>query len=176
MTPYPPSTAPTLLLPYLTSTGSLTYALESLARQRLRVVVVFEGFRLLTLTERTNLAHLLPSRTKPVMAWVREVALYGNNKDSQGNNNPKEAWVSATSFLITPLTGKAHRLRHLGTTPMGYVLFKTQKTLPKHRTFSPDGMARQTIYDWRGTKVVVVERFLGAFLDKLENLTDSNKA
>lgn len=176
MTPYPPSTAPTLLLPYLTSTGSLTYALESLARQRLRVVVVFEGFRLLTLTERTNLAHLLPSRTKPVMAWVREVALYGNNKDSQGNNNPKEAWVSATSFLITPLTGKAHRLRHLGTTPMGYVLFKTQKTLPKHRTFSHDGMARQTIYDWRGTKVVVVERFLGAFLDKLENLTDSNKA
>lgn len=49
------------------------------------------------------------------MAWVRSVKLYGD----------ADAWVLAKSiFPLSSLTGSLARLKALGATPIGYVLFK----------------------------------------------------
>lgn len=158
----PPKSVPKSLLPFLTANGSLTQKLSQKAGKPLTVQVQFEGFRLLTLDEwrvyRQLNAHFLSkhyhhSPKKSHLAWVREVSLCVDGR----------AWVRAKSFvIIDDLKGKTHRLRHLGKTPMGYVLFNRHKKLPFVRQFVGNNhqFARQSLYDWNGQRIFVEEWFL----------------
>ena len=92
------------------------------------------------------------------MAWVREVLLYGDNGAMP--------WVQAKSiFPINSLTGQAQRLRHLKGTPIGYVLFKKQRSIPHRRYyFSDDGQyGRKTVYELTQGRIMIQELFLKAF-------------
>lgn len=98
---------------------------------------------------------------RPMLAWVREVQLYGNDE---------RAWVQAQSvFPLPSLTGRARRLQQLKGTPIGYVLFKRNRTLPNQRFIqqTSEGWQRQTRYDWYGRKLLISETFLPAFLSSL---------
>ena len=96
--------------------------------------------------------------SRPLLAWVREAQLYGNDE---------QPWVQAQSiFPLMSLKGNARRLQQLKGTPIGYVLFKRSRTLPNQRSIkhSADGWQRQTLYDWYGRKILISETFLAAFL------------
>lgn len=146
--------APTALRPFLTAKGSLTARLETLASQPLMVKICHQRHRLLTTDEKRQLR--LPCH-RPVLAWERQVELFGG---SDG------AWVLATSvFPLTSLVGDGKRLRHLGRTPIGYVLFKRHRTLPHRRYYFKEKQhyGRSTIYDWQGRPLLIKEVFLGEF-------------
>lgn len=133
----------------LYSQGSLTARLEHIAKRPLRVKVAYEGYRTLSLANKKQLG--LPVH-KPCIGWVREVALYGTDDT---------AWVKAVSvFALPSLTGQGKRLKHLGTTPIGYVLFARQRRLPHTRTIDLDRQSRSTVYEWQGRKILISERFL----------------
>lgn len=152
---------PTALLPWLNIEGSLTAALEAKAGQPLRVVRGFEGYRLLSLIQKKQLGMQGVMLSRPMLAWVREVQLYGNDE---------RAWVQAQSvFPLPSLTGRARRLQQLKGTPIGYVLFKRNRTLPNQRFIqqTSEGWQRQTRYDWYGRKLLISETFLPAFLSSL---------
>lgn len=152
---------PTELLPWLNIEGSLTAALEAKAGQPLRVVRGFEGYRLLSLIQKKQLGMQGVMLGRPMLAWVREVQLYGNDE---------RAWVQAQSvFPLPSLTGRARRLQQLKGTPIGYVLFKRNRTLPNQRFIqqTSEGWQRQTRYDWYGRKLLISETFLPAFLCSL---------
>lgn len=143
----------------LHSQGSLTQKLESLAKQPLRVHVIHQGFVFPALEYRLLFAkqHKNPNS---MMAWSRTTHLYGNDS---------APWVLAHSlFLCSALVGDAKRLQFLGTTPIGYVLFKKQADLPYTRTFiAKNGQpARQTLYNWQGRLLLIEEIFLEALVQK----------
>lgn len=143
---------------FLKSKGSLTALLEAHAHKPLRVVVLHEGYAPLNHRQKHLLS--LPIH-KPQLAWVRTVKLYGNSDD---------AWVMATSIFPLPtLTGGLSRLRHLGRTPIGYVLFKQQRTLPyvRHYYEQQGCHGRCTVYEYQGKKLLIDERFLPAFVESL---------
>lgn len=149
--------APTELLPWLTVDGSLTAVLEIKAGQPLRVERTFEGYRSMSLTQKKQLGVQGAMLARPMLAWVREVELYGNDE---------QPWVKAQSiFPIPSLTGRARRLQQLKGTPIGYVLFKRSRTLPHQRFIqqTSEGWQRQTRYDWYGRKLMISEIFLPAF-------------
>lgn len=149
------------LLPWLEAKGSLTAMLESRAEQPLRVERQFEGYRRLSLNQKRQLGMQGAALNRPMMAWVREVQLYGDSDQS---------WIWAQSLFPVPsLHGQARRLQQLKGTPIGYVLFKRRRTLPSQRFIqqTPIGWQRQTCYDWYGRKLLISETFLPAFLDKL---------
>lgn len=149
--------APTELLPWLTVDGSLTAVLEIKAGQPLRVERTFEGYRSMSLTQKKQLGVQGAMLARPMLAWVREVELYGNDE---------RPWVKAQSiFPIPSLTGRARRLQQLKGTPIGYVLFKRSRTLPHQRFIqqTSEGWQRQTRYDWYGRKLMISEIFLPAF-------------
>lgn len=149
--------APTELLPWLTVDGSLTAVLEIKAGQPLRVERTFEGYRSMSLTQKKQLGMQGAMLARPMLAWVREVELYGNDE---------QPWVKAQSiFPIPSLTGRARRLQQLKGTPIGYVLFKRSRTLPNQRFIqqTSEGWQRQTRYDWYGRKLMISEIFLPAF-------------
>ena len=149
--------APTELLPWLTVDGSLTAVLEIKAGQPLRVERTFEGYRSMSLTQKKQLGVQGAMLARPMLAWVREVELYGNDE---------QPWVKAQSvFPIPSLTGRARRLQQLKGTPIGYVLFKRSRTLPHQRFIqqTSEGWQRQTRYDWYGRKLMISEIFLSAF-------------
>lgn len=149
--------APTELLPWLTVDGSLTAVLEVKAGQPLRVERTFEGYRSMSLTQKKQLGVQGAMLARPMLAWVREVELYGNDE---------QPWVKAQSiFPILSLTGRARRLQQLKGTPIGYVLFKRSRTLPHQRFIqqTTEGWQRQTRYDWYGRKLMISEIFLPAF-------------
>ncbi|WP_201508547.1 chorismate--pyruvate lyase family protein [Psychrobacter alimentarius] len=149
--------APTELLPWLTVDGSLTAVLEIKAGQPLRVERTFEGYRSMSLTQKKQLGVQGAMLARPMLAWVREVELYGNDE---------RPWVKAQSiFPIPSLTGRARRLQQLKGTPIGYVLFKRSRTLPNQRFIqqTSEGWQRQTRYDWYGRKLMISEIFLPAF-------------
>lgn len=150
--------APSKLLPWLTVDGSLTAVLEIKAGQPLRVVRTFEGYRLMSLMQKKQLGVQGTMLARPMLAWVREVELYGNEESP---------WVKAQSIFPVPsLTGRARRLQQLKGTPIGYVLFKRNRTLPNQRFIqqTSEGWQRQTCYDWYGRKFMISETFLPAFL------------
>lgn len=94
---------------------------------------------------------------RPMLAWVREVQLYGNDE---------RPWVAAQSIFPLPsLKGRARRLQQLKGTPIGYVMFKRCRTLPSQRFIAQTaaGWQRQTRYDWYGRKLLISETFLSAF-------------
>lgn len=148
---------PTELLPWLTVDGSLTAVLEIKAGQPLRVERTFEGYRSMSLIQKRQLGVQGAMLGRPMLAWVREVELYGNDE---------QPWVKAQSiFPISSLTGRARRLQQLKGTPIGYVLFKRSRTLPNQRLIqqTSEGWQRQTRYDWYGRKLMISEIFLPAF-------------
>lgn len=149
---------PIELLPWLNAEGSLTAVLEERAGQPLRVERSFEGYRQLTLCQKQQLGLHSSALNRPMLAWVREVQLYGNGD---------RPWVQAQSvFPLASLKGRARRLQQLKGTPIGYVLFKRSHTLPNKRSvcLTDDGWQRQTRYDWYGRKLLISETFLPAFL------------
>lgn len=145
---------PSLLLSYLTTTGSLTAFLEERAGQPLEVQVISERLQPLSLAQKKLLT--LPIH-RPALAKVRTVLLFGDTN---------KAWVKASSIFPLPsLQGDAKRLGHLKTTPIGYVLFKKNRQLPHRRTifFNGTHWGRDTVYDWHGRKILVQELFLDDF-------------
>ena len=79
-----PSSAPTELVDFLNTEGSLTAMLEVKAGQPLRVERSFEGYRLLSLAQKKQLGLQGAALNRPLLAWVRESQLYGDNE---------QAWV-----------------------------------------------------------------------------------
>ncbi len=153
----PAELPPTELLPWLNIQGSLTAKLEAKAGQPLRVERQFEGYRLLSLTQKRQLGLHRAALNRPLLAWIREATLYGNEA---------APWVQAQSiFPLISLQGDAKRLQYLQGTPIGYVLFKRSRTLPSTRfiTATAEGWQRQTRYDWYGRPLLISETFLGAF-------------
>ena len=153
-----PLSAPIELLDFLNTEGSLTALLEVKAGQPLRVERSFEGYRLLSLAQKKQLGVQGTALSRPLLAWVREAQLYGNDV---------KPWVQAQSiFPLASLKGRARRLQQLKGTPIGYVLFKRRRTLPNQRSIekTADGWQRQTLYDWYGRKILISETFLAAFL------------
>ena len=155
---YPINSVPTNeLLAWLTAEGSLTAMLEQKAGQPLRVERSFEGYRLLSLAQKKQLGVQSIMLNRPMLSWVREVQLYGNDD---------RAWVAAQSIFPLPsLKGRARRLQQLKGTPIGYVMFKRCRTLPSQRFIieTADGWQRQTVYDWYDRKLLISETFLPTF-------------
>ena len=153
-----PLSPPSELLEFLNTEGSLTAMLEVKAGQPLRVKRSFEGYRLLSLAQKKQLGVKGAALSRPLLAWVREAQLYGNNE---------QPWVQAQSiFPLISLKGRARRLQQLKSIPIGYVLFKRRRTLPNQRSIekTAEGWQRQTLYDWYGRKILISETFLAAFL------------
>ena len=153
-----PLSPPSELLDFLNTEGSLTAMLEVKAGQPLRVKRNFEGYRLLSLAQKKQLGVKGAALSRPLLAWVREAQLYGNDE---------QPWVQAQSiFPLISLKGRARRLQQLKSTPIGYVLFKRSRTLPNQRSIekTAEGWQRQTLYDWYGRKILISETFLAAFL------------
>ena len=153
-----PLSPPSELLDFLNTEGSLTAMLEVKAGQPLRVERSFEGYRLLSLAQKKQLGVKGAALSRPLLAWVREAQLYGNDE---------QPWVQAQSIFPLPrLKGRARRLQQLKSSPIGYVLFKRSRTLPNQRSIekTADGWQRQTLYDWYGRKILISETFLAAFL------------
>ena len=153
-----PLSPPSELLDFLNTEGSLTAMLELKAGQPLRVERSFEGYRLLSLAQKKQLGMQGAALNRPMLAWVREAQLYGNDA---------LPWVQAQStFPLASLKGQARRLQQLKSTPIGYVLFKRSRTLPNQRFIqqTADGWQRQTLYDWYGRNILISETFLAAFL------------
>lgn len=152
---------PIEFIPWLDAKGSLTAMLEAKAGQPLRVKRSFEGYRRLTLGQKKQLGLQGAMLNRPMLAWVREVQLYGNDD---------APWIEAQSiFPLRSLQGQARRLQQLKTTPIGYVLFKRCHTLPNERFIrhTDIGWQRQTRYDWYGRTLMISETFLPAFLSHL---------
>ncbi len=152
------SLPPAELVSWLNAEGSLTAMLEEKAGQPLRVERSFEGYRSMSLIQKRQLGVQGVMLARPMLAWVREVELYGNDE---------QPWVKAQSvFPIPSLKGRARRLQQLKGTPIGYVLFKRRRTLPNQRFVrqTSEGWQRQTHYDWYGRKIIISETFLPAFL------------
>ena len=148
----------TELLSFLNTEGSLTAMLEVKAGQPLRVKRSFEGYRLLSLAQKKQLGLQGTALNRPLLAWVREAQLYGNDE---------QPWVQAQSiFPLSSLQGNAKRLQQLKGTPIGYVLFKRSRTLSNRRFIkhTEEGWQRQTLYDWYGRKILISETFLPDFL------------
>lgn len=146
---------------WLTSTGSLTAMLEKKAGQPLKVERIFEGWRPLTLAQKRQLGITRRQLNRPMIAWVREVFLYGDDK---------QPWLSALSvFPLSSLKSDAKRLKHLKNTPIGYVLFKRQQSLPnqRHIIHTNQGWQRQTLYCWKGRNILIAEVFLSSFVASL---------
>ena len=153
-----PLSPPSELLDFLNTEGSLTAMLEVKSGQPLRVKRSFEGYRLLSLAQKKQLGVKGAALSRPLLAWVREAQLYGNDE---------RPWVQAQSiFPLVSLKGRARRLQQLKSTPIGYVLFKRSRTLPNQRSIekTAEGWQRQTLYDWYGRKILISETFLAAFL------------
>ncbi len=153
-----PLSPPSELLDFLNTEGSLTAMLEVKAGQPLRVKRSFEGYRLLSLAQKKQLGVKGAALSRPLLAWVREAQLYGNDE---------QPWVQAQSIFPLPsLKGRARRLQQLKSTPIGYVLFKRSRTLPNQRSIekTAEGWQRQTLYDWYGREILISETFLAAFL------------
>lgn len=156
-----PMTPPDALLPYLNAKGSLTALLEAKAKRPLGVKIIREGYSPLNHHQKTHLN--LPLH-RPALAWVREVLLFGKDGDDA------DAWVHAKSvFPISSLLGDAKRLRHLKRTPIGYVMFNKNPSLPHKRYFICEAglCGRVTVYDWHTRPILIQEVFLDAFVQSL---------
>ena len=152
---------PSELLPWLDTNGSLTAMLEAKAGQPLRVARSFEGYRTLTLSQKKQLGIKGGVLNRPLLAWVREAQLYGNDE---------LPWVTAQSLFPLPsLQGRARRLQQLKGTPIGYVLFKRRRTLPNQRVIyhTDEGWCRQTRSDWYGRTLWSSEVFLTQFCQEI---------
>lgn len=144
---------PESLLPWLSTTGSLTAQLETVLGKKLQVRRVHEGFKLMSpqMTQQID-----PTGRTRQMAICREVELMGD----QG-----APWVSAQSwFVVSSLKGARRRLKNLGRTPLGYVLFdRTGLECRRLINLTDQGWSRRNIYRWRGAELLVIETFRPEF-------------
>ena len=150
---------PPKLIPWLTSTGSLTAKFEALSGHKLIVQPTFEGRQTLALTEKRQLQ--LPLGTSQ-SAWVREAMLYGKP------NQPP--WVMARSvFPFVSLVGNARKLANLGKTPIGYILFGRGGAVMINRwiALTALGWQRTTLYQWQGRNFLISETFLQSFENEI---------
>lgn len=101
---------PRLWRNWLLDSGSLTARLKTLSHGDFRVEVVAQGWGFANLSEARAL-NIDPR----LRVLVREVRLIGCG----------QAWVHARSLIpATTLTGRHRKLAHLGSRPLGEVLFK----------------------------------------------------
>lgn len=142
---------PLSLQKWLKMQGSLTKQLTDFAGGQFRVEIRQQGWGKIHPQE----AQLL-GITRPQLAWIREVYLYGNSA---------QAWVSARSIIpITSVNKKARIFRNLGTRPMGKVLFFRHHPLCQRWIYpTTQGWARMNYYHWHGCPVLVEEVFLAEF-------------
>lgn len=146
----------------LTHKGSLTALLESFACQALSVQVLSQKCRPLTFAEKKQLGLAV---SRPMLAWERQVLLFGDDKD---------AWVQANSiFPLSTLTKQGKRFKHLKNTPIGYLLFKKQDTKTGQRTIFYDDQCfgRSTVYEYQGSPLLIQEIFLHALVNKINHQT-----
>lgn len=95
---------------WLSDRGSLTKRLVSLCQGRFSLEILSEGDQALRRDECSVLGFSFPRRE-----WVREVLLKGYD----------QPWVYARSILIAEgLQGYSRALRHIGSQPLGSVLFQ----------------------------------------------------
>lgn len=149
---------PSAVVEHLTSTGSLTARLEKLANKPISVKVLSDRIVVLSYDQKIRLG--LP-KNRPALARCRQVMLYGDDE---------QAWIKAISFLpLSSLTGELKRLKQLGDTPIGYVLFKKNRTLPhcRHYYQNNDGIGRSTLYQYRQRPILIDEIFLPTLIEKL---------
>ena len=100
---------PDALRPWLLDDTSLTRRLQSVCQGRFRVEVLSQGWERPMLSE----ARALKVRNSQ-LAMVRQVRLYCDN----------EPWVFARTIIpLSTLRGRQRRLAHLGSKPLGAVLF-----------------------------------------------------
>ncbi len=158
----PPSHRPgAVLSAWLLSRASLTAALTRLAAGDLHVELQRQYRRPLRPAER----RLLPQAGRRAVL-VRQVRLIGCGQD----------WVEATSLLPLPaLHGWARHLAHIGTRPLGALLFRL-----RHLQRSEPSVVRTVTGCWhrhslfrqgRGCPILVGETFLPALLHRLEQET-----
>lgn len=154
---------PQVLRPFLLCQTSLTQKIEQVWQDRLRVVVVQEGFRPMRTSEKPWFGYAGCQLGRPSLLWVRRAYLYA--QADQGEPD----LLAESFFPLRSLKGEAQRLRYLRARPIGYLLFKRQKKLPLKRQIdlTPQGWRRQTLYDWHGRPLLIREVFLSHFVDKL---------
>ena len=101
---------PSELLSWLNVAGSLTAVLEVKAGQPLRVERSFEGYRLLSLAQKKQLNVTGAMLNRPMLAWVREAQLYGNDEQPVGS---RAKYLSVTqSQRSSPPSTAAQRHAH----------------------------------------------------------------
>lgn len=141
---------------WLLDPGSLTQRLMQTSRGDFRVERLHEGWGRATLSEARVLG--ISPRQK---VWVREVHLLGCG----------EPWVFARSLIpFSTLRGRQRRLRNLGNTPLGAVLFQDtsmrrgpiETARVQYRNQSTWG--RRSVFYLENRPLLVNEVFLPALL------------
>jgi len=151
--------------PWLLSQGSLTQQLRHHADGQFRVLPLHES---LQHPKADEIKLLRIQRSQRV--WVREVLLYGNDK---------EPWVHARSVMpLRTLRGSGRRLKLLKNRSLGSVLFerggvqlvpKYQQRKSRELAKLTEGWTRRTTYVWHNKYVLVQETFLPAFIEALNS-------
>jgi len=149
---------------WLAYSGSLTARLQAACGGRLRVRVVYEGWQYPRFDEAAALEEW------GRLAWVREIFMSCDD----------EPWVFARTVMpLGSLTGSQRRLRHLGTKPLGSVLFRgsgvRRRALQFARVTAPGAFdlrdaidyetplwARRSLLEATGRPLLVSEVFLPA--------------
>ncbi|MGE3295804.1 MAG: chorismate lyase [Porticoccaceae bacterium] len=148
---------------WLLGQGSLTQRLVTASGGDFRVEILAQALRRPLAEERAALG--LPERQ---VALVREVLLRGRG----------EPWVYARSVVpLAVLRGRYGFLRHLGTRPLGALLFRdagirrgtievTQRTPPRCLSKTPDeplAWVRRSVFYLDQQPLLVAEMFLPGF-------------
>ena len=83
----------------------------------------------------------------------------------------EQPWVKAKSiFPILSLQKRARIFQHIGSKPIGWLLFQRTNPYCERRViYLEDGWTRQSCYTWHGCKFIVQETFLPAFQQYIEN-------
>ena len=145
-----------ILKPWLLASGSLTQQLTQLAQGQFRVQPLSQHF-----AQPSRLDSQWLNVPTHELAWIRQSLLFGDGATP---------WVKAQSiFPLRSLRGQGQRFRHLGSRPVGRLLFeRTQPRCERRVLYLPEGWTRQSCYTWHGKRLIVQETFLPAFIDYLQ--------
>lgn len=148
---------PTALREWLYASGSLTQQLTDLAGGQFRVEPQQEHFQRLEFVDSRWMQ--MPHQHT---SWVRESYLYGCEE---------QPWVKAKSiFPILSLQKRARIFQHIGSKPIGWLLFqRTNPNCERRVIYLEEGWTRQSCYTWHGCKFIVQETFLPAFEHFIQN-------
>ena len=148
---------PAVFREWLYASGSLTQQLTDLADGQFRVQPLKEHFQRLSFENASWMG--MPHQHT---SWVRESYLYGCDE---------QPWVKAKSiFPILSLQKRARIFQHIGSKPIGWLLFqRTNPHCERRVIYLEDGWTRQSCYTWHGCKFIVQETFLSAFQQYIEH-------